>query len=108
MVEKNEKKTYRIEPGCRLALKRFDPDDTGERARAEARFDRLAPPTVAEAMADPEALAAHHLARCTTGLTAAEAAEDAVEEVIGRLEEELLASPAANQSDLAADTTPAL
>ena len=22
-------KAYRIEPGCRLALKRFDPDDTG-------------------------------------------------------------------------------
>lgn len=75
---------------------------SGERARAEARFDRLAPPTVAEAMADPEALAAHHLARCATGLTAAEAAEDAIEEAIGRLEAELLSLPATNRADLAA------
>jgi hypothetical protein len=28
-VEKGDMKAYRIEPGCRLALKRFDPDDTG-------------------------------------------------------------------------------
>lgn len=73
---------------------------TAERKGAEARFDVLSAPTVAEAMADPEALAAHHLARCAAGLTTAEAAEDAIEEAIGRLEAELLASPAANLSDL--------
>ncbi|WP_296581681.1 hypothetical protein [Xanthobacter sp.] len=74
---------------------------TAERKGAEARFDVLSAPTVAEAMADPEALAAHHLARCAAGLTTAEAAEDAIEEAIGRLEAELLALPSASLSDLA-------
>ena len=41
-------KAYRIEPGCRLALKRFDPDDTGAykknedgKAKAKAAADEL-------------------------------------------------------------------
>jgi len=45
-VEKDEMNAYRIEPGCRLALKRFDPDDTGAykknedgKAKAKAAAD---------------------------------------------------------------------
>lgn len=74
---------------------------SGERDRAEARFDALAPPTAADALADPEALAGYHLARFATGLGPAEAAEDEIDEAIGRLEEALLAAPAATLADLA-------
>ncbi|QRG05915.1 hypothetical protein EZH22_23300 [Xanthobacter dioxanivorans] len=78
---------------------------SAERKRAETRFDALAPPTVAEAMANPEALAAHHLARIATGLTTAEAAEDAVEEAIGSLTAAVLATPATTLGDLAIKAT---
>ncbi|MBL8071242.1 MAG: polyphosphate kinase 2 family protein [Nitrospira sp.] len=47
-MEKDDMKAYRIEPGCRLALKRFDPDDTGAykknedgKAKAKAAADEL-------------------------------------------------------------------
>ncbi len=47
-MEKYDMKAYRIEPGCRLALKRFDPDDTGAykknedgKAKAKAAADEL-------------------------------------------------------------------
>lgn len=73
----------------------------GKRERAEARFAALAAPTVAEALADPSALAAHELARCISGLTAAAGAQEAVEEAIGSLEAAVLATPATGLADLA-------
>lgn len=73
----------------------------GERARAAARFDALGPPTAAAALADPEVLAGYHLARFATGLGPAEAAEDEIDEAIGRLEEALLAAPAGTLAELA-------
>lgn len=48
IVEKDDMKAYRIESGCRLTLKRFDPDDTGAykknedgKAKAKAAADEL-------------------------------------------------------------------
>jgi len=72
-----------------------------KRERAEAQFDAMSAPTVAEALADPAAMAAHEMARCVSGLTAAEGAQEAVEEAIGSLEAALLAAPATGLADLA-------